>query len=203
MRTTCVMLSVAVCLTSGMSARPRQAQDPSTNTGRRTVWDGVYTDAQAARGRTRYQAICSSCHQDGPRRDEAFMRDWSGTDVESLFRRIKASMPPGAPSSLSDAEYVDIVAYMLRVNTFPASALSSSRPAGNSRVPTAQRLPAARSVQGPQGGSQRVPDQRSRRRPHQRHCGADARAGLQGPSRSAPTVKTPGPGGSPPPSGAS
>ena len=120
MRTTCVILSVAVSLSSGMSALPRQAQDPSTNTGRRTVWDGVYTEAQAARGRTRYQAICSSCHQDGPRRDEAFMRDWSGTDVESLFRRIKASMPPGAPSSLSDAEYVDIVAYMLRVNTFPA-----------------------------------------------------------------------------------
>ena len=120
MRATCVMLSVAVSLTSGMSARPRQAQDPSTNTGGRTVWDGVYTDVQAARGRTRYQAICSACHQDGPRRGEAFMRDWSGTDVESLFRRIKASMPPGAPSSLSDAEYADIVAYMLRVNTFPA-----------------------------------------------------------------------------------
>jgi hypothetical protein len=48
------------------------------------------------------------------------MRDWSGTDVESLFRRIKASMPPGAPSSLSDEAYLDIVAYMLRVNEFPA-----------------------------------------------------------------------------------
>jgi hypothetical protein len=48
------------------------------------------------------------------------MRDWSGTDVESVFRRIKVSMPPDAPSSLSDAAYLDIVAYMLQVNAFPA-----------------------------------------------------------------------------------
>lgn len=48
------------------------------------------------------------------------MRDWSGTDVESLFRQIKTSMPAGAPSSLGDDVYLDLVAYMLRVNDFPA-----------------------------------------------------------------------------------
>ena len=48
------------------------------------------------------------------------MRDWSGSDVGSLFARTKASMPPGEPGSLSDAEYLDVVAYMLRVNDFPA-----------------------------------------------------------------------------------
>ena len=48
------------------------------------------------------------------------MRDWSGSDVGSLFARTKASMPPGAPGSLTDAEYLDIVAYMLRVNEFPS-----------------------------------------------------------------------------------
>ena len=29
-------------------------------------------------------------------------------------------MPAGAPGSLTDAEYIDIIAYMLRVNDFPA-----------------------------------------------------------------------------------
>lgn len=48
------------------------------------------------------------------------MRDWSGSDIGSLFARTKASMPPGAPGSLTDAEYFDIVAYMLRVNEFPS-----------------------------------------------------------------------------------
>jgi len=114
------LVSIALLLTSGMSARPPRAQEPAQNAGGKTVWAGVYTEAQAARGERRYRASCSSCHQDGPRSGEAFVRDWSGTDVESLFRRIAASMPPGAPSSLSDAEYLDIVAYMLRVNAFPA-----------------------------------------------------------------------------------
>ena len=48
------------------------------------------------------------------------MRDWSGIDLESLFRRIRSSMPPDAPSSLGDAVYLDLVAYVLQVNTFPA-----------------------------------------------------------------------------------
>ena len=104
--------------------QPAQAQEPAKDTGRRTVWEGVYTDAQAARGQTQYEASCRACHAGGPRRDEAFMRDWSGTDVESLFSWIRAYMPPGARSSLSaslsDAAYLDIVAYMLRGNAFPA-----------------------------------------------------------------------------------
>ncbi|MGH9255315.1 MAG: c-type cytochrome [Vicinamibacterales bacterium] len=120
MRAICAVLCGAVFLTSGMFAQAPQTQEPPKTTGGRTVWDGVYTDAQAARGQARYQASCSACHDDGPRRGEAFMRDWGGTAVDGLFGRIKSSMPPGAPSSLSDAEYLDIVAYMLRVNAFPA-----------------------------------------------------------------------------------
>jgi mono/diheme cytochrome c family protein len=86
----------------------------------RTVWDGVYTEAQASRGKAQYEANCRSCHRDGPRRGDEFMRDWGGSDLESLFRRIKVSMPAGAPSSLSDAAYADIVAYVLEANAFPA-----------------------------------------------------------------------------------
>jgi hypothetical protein len=101
----------------------------------RTVWDGVFTDAQAARGEARYRASCSACHNEGPRRGEAFMRDWSGSDVGSLVTRTKASMPPGAPGSLTDAEYVDIVSYILRVNEFPAGPEElRAEAAGNVRV---------------------------------------------------------------------
>jgi mono/diheme cytochrome c family protein len=114
MRTVGAIVTLAAMLAGGIAAAAQAA---------RTVWDGVYTDAQAARGEARYQATCSRCHDEGPRRGEAFMRDWSGSDVASLFTRIKTSMPPGAagaPGSLSDAEYLAIVAYMLRVNDFPA-----------------------------------------------------------------------------------
>jgi len=114
------ILAFVVMITGGVSAQPAQAQKPSTNTGRKTVWDGVYTDAQAARGRAQYEASCSSCHESGPRKDGAFMRVWSETDVDDLFSQIKLSMPAGAPSSLIDSAYLEIVAYMLQVNAFPA-----------------------------------------------------------------------------------
>jgi hypothetical protein len=112
-----MVVMLAIPLLTSIAASVLAAQEPART---RTVWDGVFTEAQAARGESRYRASCSRCHNEGPRRGEAFMRDWSGTDVGSLFARIKASMPPGAPGSVTDAEYLDIVAYMLRVNEFPA-----------------------------------------------------------------------------------
>ena len=114
------VLTFVVMMTGWVSAQPAQAHKPAENTDGKTVWDGAYTDAQGARGKTQYEASCSSCHRDGPRRDDAFMRDWSGTDVGSLFNQIRVAMPPDAPSSLSDNAYLDIVAYMLQVNAFPA-----------------------------------------------------------------------------------
>jgi len=112
MRTIGVLVLVAALLITGIAASAQNAA--------RAVWDGVYTDAQAARGEVRYQASCSRCHNEGPRRGEAFMRDWSGTDLSGLFARLKTSMPAGAPGSLPDADYIDIVAYVLRMNDFPA-----------------------------------------------------------------------------------
>ena len=113
---TCVGAVIAALLLIAMTAGSVRGQDAQA----RTVWDGVYTEAQASRGKAQYEASCRSCHRDGPRRDEEFMRDWSGSDLESLFKQIKSSMPAGAPSSLSDAAYADIVAYVLQANAFPA-----------------------------------------------------------------------------------
>jgi hypothetical protein len=40
--------------------------------------------------------------------------------VEELFKRIKTTMPADRPGSLADADYVDIVAFVLRENGFPS-----------------------------------------------------------------------------------
>jgi S-disulfanyl-L-cysteine oxidoreductase SoxD len=112
---------VGLALTIAAStALPTRAQAPATKTGGRTVWDGVYTAAQAARGERQYDASCRGCHDEGPRRGEAFMRDWQGTDLEKLFSQTRTTMPADAPGSLGDAAYLDIVSYMLQVNAFPA-----------------------------------------------------------------------------------
>jgi hypothetical protein len=121
----------ATLLSAAMAALVVHGQDAA----KPSVWDGAYTDAQAARGEARYRANCSRCHGEGPRRGEAFMRDWSGSDVGALFARTKATMPPGAAGSFTDAEYLDLIAYMLRVNEFPAGREElRSETVGNIRV---------------------------------------------------------------------
>ena len=92
----------------------------------RTVWDGVFTTAQAARGATVYAAECSACHRDSlPERARPaagggrFMEAWAEDSLKSLFTVIKTTMPQSAPGSLSDAAYTDVVAYILKENCLP------------------------------------------------------------------------------------
>jgi mono/diheme cytochrome c family protein len=100
---------------------------PATAAADKTVWDGVYTSAQATRGGAVYASECSGCHRDGlpervaPAADGGrFMDAWAEDSLKSLFTVIKTTMPQAAPGSLSDAAYTDIVAYILKENAFPS-----------------------------------------------------------------------------------
>ncbi len=94
-----------------------------------TVLEGVYTDAQAQRGMGVYEANCASCHQStlvgnpeapalvGPR----FLEVWRDDYLDGLYQHIKTRMPrrPGGdPGSLTDQQYVDMVAYILKFNEY-------------------------------------------------------------------------------------
>ncbi len=106
------------------------AQMPTTN-----VWDGVYSEAQAAKGQAAYSEYCSGCHMPdlsggGPApalSGEAFVLQNEKKTVGDLFIRIKTTMPPGQPDQLGDDMYLDVVAHLLKANGFPAgqSALSA------------------------------------------------------------------------------
>ncbi len=91
-----------------------------------TVWNGVYTKAQAARGEVAYRAQCSSCHNSDfsgashVLQGASFMGHWREDNVGSFFQLLKATMPMRAPASLSDRAYLDIVAFILEGNGFPA-----------------------------------------------------------------------------------
>jgi mono/diheme cytochrome c family protein len=94
---------------------------------RKTVWSGVYTEGQAARGKGVYDASCSSCHGpelgglDGPAlAGSDFLRNWLEDDLNSLYLKIHRRMPADAPGSLSERETVDVLSYLLRANDFPA-----------------------------------------------------------------------------------
>jgi S-disulfanyl-L-cysteine oxidoreductase SoxD len=96
----------------------------------KTVWDGVYTADQAARGKTAYAAQCAMCHNDDltggdeapPLTGAQFMGNWNGLSVGELFDRIRVSMPANNPGKLGRQQNADIIAYMLQFNKFPAGA---------------------------------------------------------------------------------
>lgn len=91
-----------------------------------SVWDGVYTKAQAQRGMTVYTAECARCHRDdlagynGVLIGGKFMDRWREDSLNSFFTTVRNTMPRTAPQSLSEAAYLDVVAYVLQVNSFPA-----------------------------------------------------------------------------------
>ena len=93
--------------------------------GTRTVLDGVYTTEQAARGQRAYGDSCRPCHegidQDGPDLSgSAFVDRWRGDSLDVLFTQIRTKMPGNRPGSLSENTYVDILAFLLERNGFPA-----------------------------------------------------------------------------------
>jgi mono/diheme cytochrome c family protein len=103
-----------------------------TSTPRRTVWDGVYTEAQAARGMTAYGQSCGGCHAlatEGKAAlvGEPFWKSFAQKTVGDLLEFVSANMPNGTPGSLSVSAYEDIVALILKSNGFPAGATELRR----------------------------------------------------------------------------
>src|SRR5829696_1081057 len=107
-----------------VGAAQAQSHDRST----RTVWQGVYSEAQAARGKVEYTTHCASCHRDDLSgyndilKAARFMEKNRESVLHIFFEKTKTTMPRGAPASLTDKAYVDIVSYVLKVNEFPAGA---------------------------------------------------------------------------------
>ena len=117
---------LGVAAATGPSFVDLQAQAPA-----KTVWDGVYTEAQAARGRSAYQQHCAECHGGSLEGAEAvslkgdrFNLSWKESTVDRLFKQISTNMPMSEDGSLAGSlargVYVDIVALVLQGNGFPA-----------------------------------------------------------------------------------
>lgn len=118
-------VAVAAMWTVGvMQSSARVAQEPAGL----TVWDGVFTAEQAARGAADYKSACSECHGNDLVGDGFapalsggdFAGNWNELSVGDLFERIRISMPPSEPSTVTPAQKADIVAYILDYNKYPA-----------------------------------------------------------------------------------
>lgn len=92
-----------------------------------SIWDGVYSEAQAVRGSKQYFQHCSVCHAanlrgtyETPPLVGRFMPDWAGSTLDDLYQYISSAMPLDHPDSLSPANYADIIAFLLKQNGLPA-----------------------------------------------------------------------------------
>ena len=94
----------------------------------RTTLDGIYTEAQAARGGKIYADSCASCHGDdlsGGGQTPAlagkeFNVDWIDLSLGDLFDRTKGSMPADKPGTLTPEQTADVIAFLLQKAAFPA-----------------------------------------------------------------------------------
>ncbi|MCY3814535.1 MAG: cytochrome c [Gammaproteobacteria bacterium] len=115
-----VAMSCAALLAAGVVF----AEDAAT----RSVRDGVYTAAQAERGRTVYVAQCEACHKADLRGEQmtpslvgvSFAFRWNEKTLYDYLAGMRATMPQSAPGGLSDAAYVDVLAYILAENGYPS-----------------------------------------------------------------------------------
>jgi cytochrome c5 len=102
-----------------------------------TVWDGIFTDAQASRGEAAYGRSCAACHKEDllgsstapALAGEAFFRRWNESTVDDVVQTMKSSMPQEAPNSLEAQVYVDIIMYLLKASGSPTGSaeLTSDR----------------------------------------------------------------------------
>jgi len=85
-----------------------------------TIWDGVYTSAQADRGEGTARSVCFACHSQSEWQTPMFIRVWSGRPIHQMWENLRMTMPYDSPGRLSGQEYADVLAYMLELNGVPA-----------------------------------------------------------------------------------
>ena len=120
------MLAAAAAAIWIGQAAPAVAQE------KRSVWDGVYSEEQAARGKDEYEYNCGNCHIHDlsgdsikdvpPLATNDFLSKWYGKSVKELLDYVSQNMPQDSRGSLGAKTYADVTAYILKVNMFPAGA---------------------------------------------------------------------------------
>ncbi|MCH2446286.1 MAG: cytochrome c [Candidatus Marinimicrobia bacterium] len=85
----------------------------------RSIKDGVYSIEQAKRGLKGYKKSCLKCHHPKQFAGPAYMDSWSGARIYDLFEVLRRTMPTENPGSLKRDQYAAIIAFLLKINSFP------------------------------------------------------------------------------------
>jgi cytochrome c5 len=140
-----VVAAVAACVAAVTCAvLGAQAPTPATASEPR-IWQGIFTAAQAARGKETYTSACLRCHAGDlagvtapALTGDRFYQSWGGEPIDRLFLKIRDTMPPNFGTVLDDKAKLDVVTYILQTNGFPAG--TSELVVGSEDLASAQVL---------------------------------------------------------------
>jgi len=121
----------ALAVAIGLSSAPAQgAAQKSSN-------DGVYTKVQAERAKAQFAKMCAECHAftiaakkkpaDVLLGDAPFMKTWNGRTLGELVTTIVMTMPNDGSGEVTEAEGLDLVAYILEQNGYPAGSTTLTK----------------------------------------------------------------------------
>ena len=77
---------------------------------------GIFSAAQAERGESTFDEVCSQCHTTSEFRGGSFQRNWGRRTVYSFFRTVRSTMPDDNPGGLDEQTYLDVTTYIMRMN---------------------------------------------------------------------------------------
>jgi len=126
-----IALLVALAVTPAIAFASGRA---TARRATKTVWDSVYTTAQAGRGETAYARTCARCHgaslgggDESPALTGGnFLGNWNGLPLSELQTRIKTTMPSDSVGVYDIKLVTDVMAFLLKSNGFPAGQLELS-----------------------------------------------------------------------------
>src|SRR5690606_13639337 len=76
--------------------------------GRHSVYSGVYSEEQAARGLAIQQEVCSACHTLDDWGGGTVLQGYTGLSAYDLVNRLRETMPMDEPGRLSFQQYTDV-----------------------------------------------------------------------------------------------
>jgi len=139
-------LGLAACASSGgqteqpaapaaPTAAPAAPAAAPTGAAAATAPAGLFSQAQANRGRDRFRSMCTECHTTGEFTDNAFKVKWSRRSVGDLYEFIHTAMPDDAPGILTEAQAIELVTFILDENGFePGSRQMEPDPAALDQI---------------------------------------------------------------------
>lgn len=102
-------LVVGLCLVTAGALRAQQPAPPPAGAV-------TYTDEQAGRGEAVFTRVCLECHARKEMANPDFRVKWDGRTMFDLVDRIRNSMPESNPGGLPRADYLDVAAYLAKLN---------------------------------------------------------------------------------------